>query len=203
MAVEVVRLRHAASFHLAVYDFGVKANILRSLADRGARLTVLPARTSRRSAWIWESTASYSPTDRATRSLCTEIIDNVRELADSDIPMFGICLGHQLLGLALGGSTFKLKFGHHGGNQPVKDLASGGCSSQVRIMVSPWIPTRLPSNCRCQSDQPERRDGRSIRVRTGRSLGAVPPRGGSGPARRLGPVRRVLDGDYEPHRAPK
>jgi len=135
-------------FHLAVYDFGVKTNILRSLVRRGAHLTVLPARTP------WRQCAdlgidgvllSNGPGDPEP---LVEVIDNVRGLVESRIPVFGICLGHQLLGLAVGGKTFKLKFGHHGGNQPVKDLASG------RILITSQNhgfavdPDSLPSNCR-------------------------------------------------------
>jgi len=137
----------APAIHLAVYDFGVKTNILRSLVHRGARLTVLPARTS------WRECAdlgvdgvvlSNGPGDPEP---LVEVIDNVRGLVDAELPLFGICLGHQLLGLAVGGRTFKLKFGHHGGNQPVKDLASG------RILITSQNhgfavdPDSLPVNC--------------------------------------------------------
>jgi carbamoyl-phosphate synthase small subunit len=145
---ELAPTDRSADFHLAVYDFGVKANILRSLVQRGARVTVLPARTP------WQECLelavdgvllSNGPGDPEP---LTEIIDNVRGLLGADLPVFGICLGHQLLGLAAGGRTFKLKFGHHGGNQPVKDLASG------RILITSQNhgfaidPDSLPANCR-------------------------------------------------------
>ena len=146
-AYEMTPADGAANLHLAVYDFGVKANILRSLVERGARLTVLPART------LWRDCVdlgvdgvllSNGPGDPEP---LREVIDNVRGLVEAKMPIFGICLGHQLLGLAVGGKTFKLKFGHHGGNQPVKDLSSG------RILITSQNhgfavdPESLPANC--------------------------------------------------------
>jgi carbamoyl-phosphate synthase small subunit len=137
-----------ARFHLAVYDFGVKANILRSLCDRGARLTVLPARTTARQCLdlgVDGVVLSNGPGDPEP---LTSIIEAVRELADSERPIFGICLGHQLLGLAMGGSTFKLKFGHHGGNQPVRDLLTGKVSITSQNHGFAVDPDSLPANCR-------------------------------------------------------
>ncbi len=137
-----------ASFHLAVYDFGVKSNILRSLVRRGARLTVLPARTA------WERCLelgvdgvllSNGPGDPEPLE---EVIANVRGVVESGTPVFGICLGHQLLGLAMGGRTFKLKFGHHGGNQPVKDLTSGRVLITSQNHGFAIEPDSLPDNCR-------------------------------------------------------
>lgn len=134
-------------FHLAVYDFGVKSNILRSLVDRGARLTVLPARTSWRECLDLGVDGVLLSNGPGDPEPLTEVIGNVRGLVESGLPMFGICLGHQLLGLAVGGRTFKLKFGHHGGNQPVKDLESG------RILITSQNhgfavdPDSLPDNC--------------------------------------------------------
>ncbi len=109
-------------YHIAVYDFGVKHNILRMLTTRGARVTVLPAMTSATDTLalgVDGVVLSNGPGDPAA---LPEIVEIVSALVDSGVPIFGICLGHQLLGLALGGTTFKLKFGHHGGNQPVQDL---------------------------------------------------------------------------------
>jgi len=107
-------------FHLAVYDFGVKTNILRHLAARGARLTVLPAATPASECLELDVDGVVLSNGPGDPEPLVGVIAAVRELVDSGLPLFGICLGHQLLGLAVGGTTFKLKFGHHGGNQPVR-----------------------------------------------------------------------------------
>jgi carbamoyl-phosphate synthase small subunit len=111
--------------HLALYDFGAKSNIARCLAERGARVTVVPATlpASRLlDLGIDGVVLSNGPGDPEPLA---PAIDNVRWLLDRQVPILGICLGHQLLGLALGARTFKLKFGHHGGNQPVRRLDNG------------------------------------------------------------------------------
>lgn len=111
--------------HVLVYDFGVKRNILRRLIARDCRVTVVPATTTAREALALRPDGillSNGPGDPAALPYA---VQTVRDLLETGLPLFGLCLGHQLLGLALGASTYKLKFGHHGGNHPVQDLASG------------------------------------------------------------------------------
>ncbi len=133
--------------HLAVYDFGVKTNILRSLQERGARLTVLPARTSAADVLALGVDGVVLSNGPGDPEPLTGIVDNVRALVAAEIPLFGICLGHQLLGLALGGRTFKLKFGHHGGNQPVHDRVSGRIAITSQNHGFAVDPESLPASC--------------------------------------------------------
>ena len=108
--------------HVVLYDFGAKLNIARHLAARGARVTIVPADTSAAATLALKPDGvmlSNGPGDPAGVPYAAQA---VRELIDADLPVFGICLGHQLIGLALGGTTARLKFGHHGGNHPVQDL---------------------------------------------------------------------------------
>jgi carbamoyl-phosphate synthase small subunit len=109
-------------YKLVAYDFGIKRNILRRLVEQGFEVTVVPAQTSAEEALAFEPDAiflSNGPGDPA--GVASSVRETVRRLADEK-PIFGICLGHQILGLALGGDRIKLKFGHHGGNQPGQDL---------------------------------------------------------------------------------
>jgi carbamoyl-phosphate synthase small subunit len=133
--------------HLAVYDFGVKANILRSLVRRGARLTVLPARTPASDVLAMAVDGVVLSNGPGDPEPLTGIIETVRELLAAQVPVFGICLGHQLLGLALGGRTFKLKFGHHGGNQPVRDLTTGRVAITSQNHGFAVDPDSLPASC--------------------------------------------------------
>ena len=135
-------------WHLGVFDFGVKTNILRSLANRGAVLTVFPASATAEQvldAGVDGIVLSNGPGDPEPLA---EIVAEIRVLIDSGLPTFGICLGHQLLGLAMGGRTFKLKFGHHGGNQSVKDLDSGRVLITSQNHGFAVDAESLPSNCR-------------------------------------------------------
>jgi len=135
-------------FHLAVYDFGAKRNILRSLTARGARLTVLPARTPAAECLalgVGGVVLSNGPGDPEPLG---GIVEEVRRLATSGTPVFGICLGHQLLGLALGGKTFKLKFGHHGGNQPVRERLTGKVAITSQNHGFAVDPDSLPATVR-------------------------------------------------------
>ena len=133
--------------HLAVYDFGIKTNILRSLAERGARLTVLPARTPASEVLALPVDGIVLSNGPGDPEPLTSIIDAVRELVEASRPVLGICLGHQLLGLAMGGRTFKLKFGHHGGNQPVRDLVTGKVAITSQNHGFAVEPGSLPASC--------------------------------------------------------
>jgi len=144
-------------FRLAVWDFGVKSNILRSLTARGAHLVVLPARAPARRArelGVDGVVLSNGPGDPEPLE---SIIATVRDTVESGLPVFGICLGHQLLGLAMGARTFKLKFGHHGGNQPVKNLRSGKISITSQNHGFAVDPETLPHGC--QATQVNLNDG--------------------------------------------
>ena len=111
-------------FRVVAYDFGVKRNILRLLVEQGFDVTVVPARTTAAEVLALEPDAIFLSNGPGDPAAVEGVRETVRELSHEK-PLFGICLGHQILGLALGGRTRKLKFGHHGGNQPGKDLATG------------------------------------------------------------------------------
>jgi carbamoyl-phosphate synthase small subunit len=116
--------RPSPTLRVVAYDFGVKRNILRRLVDQGFDVTVVPSRTTAAEVRELRPDAVFLSNGPGDPAAVQGIREHVRSLAD-DLPIFGICLGHQILGLALGGTTKKLKFGHHGGNQPGKDLATG------------------------------------------------------------------------------
>jgi len=109
-------------FHVVAYDFGAKSNILRMLVDRGCKLTVVPAQTSASEVLAMNPDGIFLSNGPGDPEPCDYAITAIQEFLTTDIPVFGICLGHQLLGLASGAKTIKMKFGHHGANHPVKDF---------------------------------------------------------------------------------
>lgn len=144
---------HAAApadcpFHVVAYDFGVKRNILRMLVDRGCRITVVPATTPAADVLAMAPDGIFLSNGPGDPAPCDYAIAAIRVFLETDIPVFGICLGHQLLGLASGAGTMKMKFGHHGANHPVQDLATG------RVMITSQNhgfaidESTLPSNLR-------------------------------------------------------
>ncbi|MEH6470120.1 MAG: glutamine-hydrolyzing carbamoyl-phosphate synthase small subunit [Halopseudomonas sp.] len=112
-------------FHVVAYDFGVKQNILRMLVDRGCKLTVVPAQTPASEVLAMNPDGVFLSNGPGDPEPCTYAIDAIKQVLDTELPVFGICLGHQLLALASGAKTVKMKFGHHGANHPVQDLDSG------------------------------------------------------------------------------
>jgi len=115
-------------FHVLAYDFGVKKNILRMLAQRGCKVTVVPAQTSAAEALKHQPDGIFLSNGPGDPEPCDYAIAAAAELINSGVPTFGICLGHQIMALASGAKTFKMKFGHHGANHPVKDLDTGHVS---------------------------------------------------------------------------
>ncbi len=115
-----------ARLHVVAYDYGIKHNILRMLAERGARVTVVPAQFPARETLRMKPDGVFLSNGPGDPEPCDYAIESIGEILDATrIPVFGICLGHQLMGLASGAKTLKMKFGHHGANHPVKDLDSG------------------------------------------------------------------------------
>lgn len=111
-------------YHVVVYDFGIKINILRMLAQRGCRLTVVPAQTPAEEALKYNPDGIFMSNGPGDPEPCTYAQEAIKVFVEKKIPLFGICLGHQLLGLASGAKTIKMKFGHHGANHPVRDVES-------------------------------------------------------------------------------
>ena len=112
-------------FHVAAYDYGIKINILRLLAERGCRVSVFPAQTPAKTLLATKPDGVFLSNGPGDPEPCAYAIEAIREIIATGMPTFGICLGHQLLGLASGAKTVKMKFGHHGANHPVKDLETG------------------------------------------------------------------------------
>lgn len=114
----------ASKFHVVAYDYGVKRNILRMLVARGCKVTVLPAQTSAAAALAYNPDGVFLSNGPGDPEPCDYAIAAIKTIVDSGMPTFGICLGHQLLALASGAKTHKMKFGHHGANHPVQDVAT-------------------------------------------------------------------------------
>jgi carbamoyl-phosphate synthase small subunit len=118
-------IRSQQRLHVVAYDFGIKRNILRLLADGGCRMTVVPAQTSAEDALALTPDGVFLSNGPGDPEPCEYAINAAKKLLSTDLPVFGICLGHQILALAAGARTVKMKFGHHGANHPVQDLESG------------------------------------------------------------------------------
>ena len=138
----------ATPFHVVAYDFGVKRNILRMLASRGCRLTVVPAQTPADTVLAMNPDGVFLSNGPGDPEPCDYAIAAIRTFLDRKIPTFGICLGHQLMGLAAGAKTLKMKFGHHGDNHPVKDNDSGRVLITSQNHGFSVDPATLPANVR-------------------------------------------------------
>ncbi len=136
-------------FHVVAYDYGVKRNILRLLCERGAHVTVLPAQATAEDALALRPDGIFLSNGPGDPEPCDYAIKATRTILDTtDIPVFGICLGHQIMGLASGARTIKMKFGHHGANHPVKDLDTGAVAITSQNHGFAVDPDTLPSNLR-------------------------------------------------------
>jgi carbamoyl-phosphate synthase small subunit len=138
----------SARWHVVAYDFGIKRNILRMLASRGCRITVVPARTPAEAVLALKPDGIFLSNGPGDPEPCDYAIRATRQLIDAGLPTFGICLGHQILALASGAKTFKMKFGHHGANHPVKDLDSGRVSITSQNHGFAVDEATLPANLR-------------------------------------------------------
>ena len=138
----------APKFHVVAYDFGVKKNILRMLAERGCKVTVVPAQTSAAEVLKLNPNGIFLSNGPGDPEPCDYAITAAKELIETGTPTFGICLGHQIMALASGAKTFKMKFGHHGANHPVKDLDSGRVSITSQNHGFAVDEKSLPANLR-------------------------------------------------------
>ena len=111
-------------FHVVAYDYGVKRNILRMLVERGCKVTVVPAKTSAADVLAMQPDGVFLSNGPGDPEPCDYAIEAIQKILETELPIFGICLGHQLLALACGAKTMKMKFGHHGANHPVQDLSN-------------------------------------------------------------------------------
>ncbi|MFZ4551835.1 MAG: glutamine-hydrolyzing carbamoyl-phosphate synthase small subunit [Aquabacterium sp.] len=137
-----------AQFHVVAYDFGVKRNILRMLAERGCKVTVVPAKTPAAEVLKYNPDGIFLSNGPGDPEPCDYAIAAAKELIETGIPTFGICLGHQIMALASGAKTYKMPFGHHGGNHPVKDLDTGRVSITSQNHGFAVDAKTLPANMR-------------------------------------------------------
>ena len=138
----------APKFHVVAYDFGVKKNILRMLSQRGCKVTVVPAQTTAAEVQKLQPNGIFLSNGPGDPQPCDYAIEAVKVLIESGTPVFGICLGHQIMALASGAKTFKMKFGHHGANHPVKDLGTGRVSITSQNHGFAVDEKTLPANLR-------------------------------------------------------
>ena len=140
--------QEAPKYHVVAYDFGVKFNILRMLAERGCRVTVVPAQTSAADVLAHNPDGVFLSNGPGDPEPCDYAIAAAKEFLDRRLPTFGICLGHQIMGLAVGAKTLKMKTGHHGANHPVKDLQDGRVVITSQNHGFAVDPDSLPANAR-------------------------------------------------------
>lgn len=140
--------RAKRTLRVAAYDYGIKTNILRRLAAHGCQVRVFPASTPASEVMAWKPDGIFLSNGPGDPAAVTYAVDNIKELAEGSTPMFGICLGHQLMGLALGARTYKLKFGHRGGNHPVKQLDTGAIEITSQNHGFAVDPDSLPATTR-------------------------------------------------------
>jgi carbamoyl-phosphate synthase small subunit len=138
----------APKFHVVAFDYGVKRNILRMLAERGCKITVLPAQASAADALALNPDGIFLANGPGDPAPCDYAIASTKELIERGIPTFGICLGHQIMALASGAKTMKMKFGHHGANHPVQDLDSKKVMITSQNHGFAVDASTLPANCR-------------------------------------------------------
>ena len=140
--------RASRPLRVAAYDYGIKLNILRRLVAHGCEVRVFPADAPASEVMAWQPDGVFLSNGPGDPAAVTYAVDNIRELVDGGVPMFGICLGHQLMALALGAKTYKLKFGHRGGNHPVKQLDSGAIEITAQNHGFAVDPDSLPATAR-------------------------------------------------------
>jgi carbamoyl-phosphate synthase small subunit len=138
----------APKFHVVAFDYGIKFNILRMLAERGCKVTVVPAQTSAKDVLAMKPSGVFLSNGPGDPEPCDYAIAATREIIEAGVPTFGICLGHQIMALASGAKTFKMKFGHHGANHPVKDLDNGRVSITSQNHGFAVDEKTLPANLR-------------------------------------------------------